>query len=93
MKSMGLALTIFTITGVLVALDLSDASDARHTWINVARERTQSDAARAAATAPDTLIQQQADDEDEVDPGFRHAFLVTPTPNAPVRGVPALRYD
>jgi len=93
MKSMGLALTISTLTCMLVALDLSGASGMQERAVKVASARTQSDVASAVARVPNNPFQEEAeDDEDEIDPGFRHAFLVTPTPAA-AGAVPHLRYD
>ena len=93
MKSMGLALTIFTLTGMLVALDLSGASGMQGSTVAVTSARSHSDAASGVASVPNNLFQEEAEgDEDEIDPGFRHAFLVTPTP-ATTGASPPLRYD
>lgn len=97
MKSFGLTLTILTITGALVALDLSGAN----------RAGAAPTAASASNTAKHELVAQQLIDvqpmesksdepADEVEPELFNAFHVTAVPitTAPAtRPAIALRYD
>ena len=88
MKSIGLALTLFSLTGTLVALDLSGVHQ-----VKVATTSTAQPLATAAgeSTADPEKLETEADDE--VDGKWVSTFLVTsqPTP-APSGEATALRY-
>lgn len=93
MKSLGLALTIFTLTGALAALDMSGAHR-----VQAANEK----AVQLTPTAPAQRVVVSAirnaaavEDDDEADPVLINAFLVMPrvTPQARGNAVAELRYD
>ena len=93
MKSIGLALTIFGLTGALAALDLSGAARAPLTSSEVAQTTKAVLASRAVASDVTNADQEAADDE--ADAEIVRAFLVTPRSLVPkqVGPVDTLRYD
>ena len=95
MKSMGLALTIFVLTGTLAALDLSGAHRVQVSIPEVAQTGLPTLASRAATSAVTNADQEEAEADDEADAEIVNAFLVTPRSLAPVNSSPvaALRYD
>lgn len=95
MKSLGLALTIFSLTGALAALDLSGAARTQLTDSDVAQTTQAVHAFRAATSTVTTADQEEAAADDEADGELITTFLVTPRSLAPVNGslAPKLRYD
>ena len=95
MKSLSLALTLFSLTGALVALDLSGAHRVQSSNQEVAQSTKAVHASRAVASAVTNADQEQAEADDEADAEVINAFLVTPRLLAPVNSSPvaALRYD
>ena len=101
MKSLGLAATLFTLTGALVALDLSGAAGALRAgnWIaTLARPTSDARFNGTTALAVTESGQDEAaadEDGDEADAKVVDAFLVTPLVLAPANSsaVTALRYD
>ena len=94
MKSMGLALTIFALTGALAGLDLSGT----HPVQKIASTVVQNDKAITAAVAAADGIDRQEkiadDDEDEGEDNLVKTLLITPrTLPAATDTVTALRYD
>ena len=98
MKSLGLALTIVTLTGALVAVNLSGAHR-----VSAGAVAAPAVAAGGRAATSNRLDQAHADvttedGDDESEPDLVNAFLVTPrAPNAiraAANATPAtLRYD
>ncbi len=101
MKSLGLAVTLFTLTGALVALDLSGVSGAHRaeygitTLARAAPDARFHDTAALAVSESGQDEDAADDDGDEADAKIVDAFLVTPLDLAPVTSgaVAALRYD
>jgi hypothetical protein len=95
MKSMGLALTIFVLTGALAVLDLSGTYVVHASVAEVAAPGTASPASLPLASEPVNSDQESAENADEPDGETLNAFLVSPWPLAPVKGSKAatLRYD
>ena len=88
MKSIGLALTLFALTGTLVALDLSGVHQ-----VKVATTATAPSLATAAGESNANQEKLETEADDEVDGKWVSTFLVTSqaTP-APSGEAPALRY-
>ena len=88
MKSIGLALTLFSLTGTLVALDLSGVHQ-----VKVATTATAPSLATAAGESNANQEKLETEADDEVDGKWVSTFLVTSqaTP-APSGEAPALRY-
>lgn len=97
MKSMGLALTIFALTGTLAALDLSGARqvpDAPEPAQMTTQKASASMASMASVASTDPNEKASDEDEDEGDGELVKTFLVTPRqlPGAHSSAA-ALRYD
>ena len=96
MKSLGLTLTMLTLTGALIALDLSGAHP-----VSLNANVTRSAPARGLAATlskPDPTQAAKQEEDDEPDAELFNAFLVTPrsasTVSAAANTAPAtLRYD
>ena len=93
MKSLGLALTIFTLTGALAALDMSGAHRVQATTEKTVQLKPQASAQRTVVSAIGNAA--EAEDDDEADPVVINAFLVMPRPTPQMGGnrVTELRYD
>ena len=92
MKSMGLALTIFALTGTLAGLDLSGV----HHVQSGAPVPTLNATAPSASMSPvaSKAEQEKLEEEEEGDGELVRTFLVTPRQVAPASGeAAALRYD
>ncbi len=96
MKSLGLALTLFSLTGALAALDLSGAHRVEHAAGPLSQSALATPilgpvAPAANASDPD----EAAADDDEADSEVINTFLVTPRLLTPANGSAAtlLRYD
>ena len=90
MKSMGLALTIFALTGTLAALDLSGAHHVHATTQTVVRSANASSVTIASATGK---TEEEEVGDDEGDGELVNTFLVTPRQVRAVNNAAALRYD
>ena len=90
MKSMGLALTIFSLTGILAALDLSGAHQVQTTPQTVARNVNTS---VVSVASPMAKTDEEKADDDEGDGEVVNTFLVTPRQISTVNNAAALRYD
>ena len=92
MKSLGLALTIFSLTGALAALDMSGAHRVAKANPEAAQLQPR---ARAQAVESSNASAAATEAEDEADPVLINAFLVAPrlTPQAGSSAVAELRYD
>ena len=88
MKSIGLALTLFALTGTLLALDLSGVHQ-----VKVATTATAPSLATAAGESNANQEKLETEADDEADGKWVSTFLVTSqaTP-APSEEAPALRY-
>ena len=88
MKSIGLALTLFALTGTLVALDLSGVHQAK-----VATTATAPSLATPAGESNADQEKLETESDDEVDGKWVTTFLVTPHPTAAANGeASTLRY-
>ena len=88
MKSIGLALTLFTLTGTLVALDLSGVHQ-----VEVATTATAPSLATVAVESNADQEKLEAEADDEGDGKWVSTFLVTPHPTPATRGeASTLRY-
>ncbi len=96
MKSLGLALTLFALTGALAALDMSGAHRVEHAIPTLAQSTLATRITDAAAPVVAESDQDEAAaDDDEADSEIINAFLVTPRSLAAVNSSAAtpLRYD
>ena len=94
MKSMGLALTIFALTGALAGLDLSGAHPVQKIASTVAQNDKAITAAVAAADSIDRQEKMADDEDDEGEDNLVKTLLITPrTLPAATDTVTALRYD
>ena len=88
MKSIGLALTLFALTGTLVALDLSGVHQMQGTTKATAQPLA---TAAGESNADQEKLETEADDE--VDGKWVTTFLVTPHPTPAANGeASTLRY-
>ena len=88
MKSIGLALTLFALTGALVALDLSGVHQ-----VKVATTATAPSLATAAGESNADQEKLETEADDEVDGKWVSTFLVTPHPTPAANGeASTLRY-
>lgn len=94
MKSMGLALTIFALTGALAGLDLSGTHPVQKIASTVVQNDKAITAAVAAADSIDRQEKMADDEEDEGEDNLVKTLLITPrTLPAATDTVTALRYD
>jgi hypothetical protein len=95
MKSIGLALTIFSLTGALAALDLSGAHRVRAATPAVAQIEPAAQLAGTVAADVFKADQQVVKTSVRMGPQRLDTFLVTPRTAAPITGIPVatLRYD
>ena len=94
MKSLGLALTIFTLTGALAALDMSGVHRVQPTREEAVQLKPKARVGRALVSSTATAAAVDEDD-DEADPVVINAFLLMPRPTPQMGGKAAaeLRYD
>lgn len=99
MKSIGLALTIFALTGALAALDLCGANHMLQIPMTAATPNSNASSLSMASAASKDKQEalEEEDEEDEADEGdgkLVNTFLVTPRPS-PLASSTAvgLRYD
>ena len=94
MKSLGLALTIFTLTGALAALDMSGVHRVQPTSEVAVPLKPKAPAARALVSLTASAAAADEDD-DEADAVVINAFLLMPrpTPQLGANAVAELRYD
>ena len=94
MKSLGLALTIFTLTGALAALDMSGVHRVQPTSEEAVPLKPKPRAERALVSSTANAAAADEDD-DEADPVLVNAFLLMPRPTPQTGGnaVAELRYD
>ena len=91
MKSMGLAITIFALTGALAALDLSGVHAVQPTEQAAAKTASP---VRQFSTAVVSKAEQQKLDDDDGDGELVRTFLLTPKQlPATTTETGALRYD
>jgi hypothetical protein len=98
MKSLGLALTLFILTGALAALDLSGAHRVENANPAVGQPTLALRMTGTAATAAADTDKEEAaadDDDDDTNSEIINAFLVTPrsTGTTPSSAATTLRYD
>ncbi len=98
MKSLGLALTLFVLTGAFAALDLSGAHRLQNAKPALLLPTPTPTSRISGATSPvvaDSDLTEAAADDDEADSEIINAFLVTPRTLASVNSSAAtpLRYD
>ena len=93
MKSLGLALTIFTLTGALAALDMSGAHRVEAANQDAVQPKATAGAQRAAVSFTGRAEKVEADSE--ANPAVIDAFLVMPrlTSHAGSNTLTELRYD
>lgn len=94
MKSLGLTLTIFTLTGALAALDMSGMHRVQPTSEEAVQLKPKARVERALVSS--TAHAAAADeDDDEADPVVVNAFLLMPLPTPQMVGtaVAEPRYD
>lgn len=93
MKSLGLALTIFSLTGALAVLDMSSAHRLDAANQNVVQPKAKVGAQRAVISLTGRAEKVEADSE--ANPAVIDAFLVVPrlTPQAGSNTPTELRYD
>ena len=94
MKSLGLALTIFTLTGTLAALDMSGMHHVQPTSEEAVQLKPKPRAERALVSSTANAAAADEDD-DEADPVVINAFLLMPRPTPQMGGnaVAERRYD
>ena len=93
MKSLGLAVTIFTLTGALAALDMSGAHRVEAANQNAVQPTAKAGARRAAVSFTGRAEKVEADSE--ANPAVIDAFLLMPrlTPQTRSNTLAELRYD
>lgn len=93
MKSLGLALTIFSLTAALAALDMSGAHHVGPASTPAAPLKANAPAYGAMTSATGTAA--STEDDDDADPLVINAFLVLPRLTPPVATTPVteVRYD
>ena len=93
MKSLGLAVTIFTLTGALAALDISGAHRVEAANQNAVQPTAKAGAQRSAVSFTGRAEKVEADSE--ANPAVIDAFLVLPrlTRQAGSNTLTELRYD
>lgn len=93
MKSLGLALTIFTLTGALAALDLSGAHRVKAANQDAVQPKEKVGAQRAVVSF--TGRAEKVEANREANPAVIDAFLVMPrlTPQTCSNTLAELRYD
>lgn len=93
MKSLGLALTIFTLTAALAALDMSGAHRVEAANQDAAQPKAKVGAQRAVMSLIGSAKKVEADSE--ANPALIDAFLVLPRQTAQAGGstLTELRYD
>ena len=93
MKSLGLALTIFTLTGALAALDLSGAHRVKAANQDAVQPKEKIGAQRAVLSLTRRAVKIEANRE--ANPAVIDAFLVMPLFSPQTRGntLTELRYD
>ena len=96
MKSLGLALTLFSLTGALAALDLSGAHRVEHAAAPLTQSALATRILGPVATAANDSDQDESTaDDDEADSEVINTFLVMPRSLTSANGsaVTPLRYD